>query len=254
MQFLNLPLRQLNPRTKGLTYLIDSGYPLAFYRDVIKSYGSFIDGIKFGWGTAYITKDINEKILLAKEIELSTFVGGTFFEKAFIQNKLDDFLTFISDLGCSCIEVSNGTINMSNREKANIISELSKDFQIISEVGYKDISRSEMMHPAQWIEYIQEDLQAGAVKVITEARETGSSGVCRSNGELRYGLIEEILQSGIDVNDLIFEAPNKKLQTYFIEHIGPNVNLANIPFMDALSLETLRLGLRADTLFIEERQ
>ncbi|AHE67640.1 hypothetical protein Loa_02096 [Legionella oakridgensis ATCC 33761 = DSM 21215] len=137
---------------------------------------------------------------------------------------------------------------MDNHEKAMFIADFASEFEVFSEVGYKDQIRSQELHPAKWIEFINEDLNAGASRVITEARESGASGICRSNGELRYGLIEEIIHSGIDLNSLIFEAPNKDLQTYFIKHIGHEVNLANIAFDDVIALETLRLGLRSDTL------
>jgi phosphosulfolactate synthase len=150
--------------------------------------------------------------------------------------------------GCRYAEISNGTIALSNADKAHLIERFAHEFYVLSEVGYKDSERSLHLPPAQWIAYIREDLAAGAERVITEARESGTSGIARPNGEVRYGLIEEILSSGIDSNSLIFEAPNKGLQTYFIRRLGTNVNLANIAMQDVIALETLRLGLRSDTL------
>ncbi len=247
-KFLNLPSHENKPRQKGLTILIDNGSPLGYFSDVLKSHGQYIDYIKFGWGTAYITQDIEQKIEQAHQNEVKVFFGGTFFEKAWVQKKMDPFLKTVKQLGCDVIEISNGTIDMDNKEKAMIIADLAPEFTIFSEVGYKEQLKSQELHPAKWIEYINEDLEAGATKVITEARESGQSGICRSNGELRFGLIEEIIHSGIDLNRLIFEAPNKSLQTYFIEHISHEVNLANIPFDHVIPLETLRLGLRSDTL------
>lgn len=246
--FLKLASRQDKPRTKGLTVLIDNGYPLAYFTDVLSSHGHLIDYIKFGWGTAYVTKDIVKKAEVARENNIEIFLGGTFFEKAYLQKKIDDFVKYAKALGCTLVEISNGTIEMSNHEKAMFIADFASEFEVFSEVGYKDQTRSQELHPAKWIEFINEDLNAGASKVITEARESGASGICRSNGELRYGLIEEIIHSGIDLNSLIFEAPNKDLQVYFIKHINHEVNLANIAFDDIIALETLRLGLRSDTL------
>jgi phosphosulfolactate synthase len=246
--FLDLPKRQTKPRTQGLTCLIDNGYPLNYFKDIIQSQGHLIDYIKFGWGTAYITPNIEQKIAYAKKNNIEIFLGGTFFEKAYLQKKLDPFINYVKNLGCTVLEISNGTIDMSNHQKAQFITEFSSDFQIFSEVGYKDMIRSDQLPPEKWIEFIREDLAAGASHVITEARESGAGGMCNSNGELRDDLIEKIIQTDLDMNKLVFEAPQKNLQIYFIEQIGHEVNLANIPFNDVIPLETLRLGLRSDTL------
>lgn len=246
--FLNLPIRQVKPRKQGLTCLIDSGYPLNYFKDVVKSYGYLIDYIKFGWATAYITPNIEQKIAYAKEENIEVCLGGTFFEKAYLQKKLDQFINFVKYLGCSVLEISNGTVEMDNHQKAVFITEFAPEFKIFSEVGYKDSDRSEELNPSKWIEFIKEDLAAGASYVITEARESGASGICKSDGELRYNLIEEIINADLNLNALIFEAPKKDLQVYFIKNIGHEVNLANIAFDDVIALETLRLGLRSDTL------
>lgn len=248
MKFLDLVERENKPRKQGLTMLIDNGYPLKYFQDVVESHHHLIDYIKFGWGTAYITKDIQAKIETLKSHNIDYFLGGTFFEKALSQNKIDGFIKYVEALGCPVIEISNGTLDIDNHEKAMFIADLSSDFTIFSEVGYKDSNRSQEMYPARWIEYILEDIDAGATRVITEARESGSSGICRADGELRFGLIEEIIESSVDHKSLIFEAPKKDLQVYFIKHIGYDVNLANIAFDDVIALETLRLGLRSDTL------
>jgi phosphosulfolactate synthase len=144
--------------------------------------------------------------------------------------------------------VSNGTIDLTNAEKAGYIRKLADEFQVISEVGFKDAERSENLPPSRWIECIHEDLDAGARLVTLEARESGRSGICRPNGELRFGLIEELLSSGLDCGTLLFEAPSTELQNYFVKRIGPNVNLGNVAATAVLGLETIRLGLRADTL------
>jgi phosphosulfolactate synthase len=146
------------------------------------------------------------------------------------------------------VEVSNGTIPLSNSEKASYIHKLAGDFTVVSEVGFKDPDRSQLLPPSSWIEYIREDLAAGAALVTLEARESGRSGICRPDGALRFGLVEDVLSSGISQESLLFEAPSTALQAHFVTRIGPDVNLGNIPAQAVIGLETLRLGLRADTL------
>ena len=245
----DLPKRCEKPRTKGLNILIDNGLPTQYFRDIVFSHSTLIDFVKFGWCTAIITKDIDEKIKALREADIQFFFGGTFFEKAVHQNKVDAFIDYIREKGSTHVEVSNGTIDLSPKEKARHISRLSEEFAVMSEVGFKDNERSREMHPARWVEEIIIDFEAGAEYVITESRESGRSGIARDNGEVRYGLINELLDCPKYENDkLIFEAPNKYLQNYFIKLIGPNVNLANVAFQDIVACETLRLGLRSDTL------
>ncbi|HLY31460.1 MAG TPA: phosphosulfolactate synthase [Ktedonobacterales bacterium] len=245
---LALPTRAAKPRVRGLTILIDPGLPVHYFEDVIESAGSYIDLVKFGWGTAIVTERLEEKIACLRRNGVDYFFGGTLFEKFYRQRKISDFYAMCKQYDCRYVEISNGTIDLTNEDKARIITHFASEFNVLSEVGYKDSDRSQMLPPSAWITYIREDLAAGAQKVITEARESGTSGICRPDGELRYGLIEDILTSGIDSNALIFEAPNKSLQTTFIRRLGSDVNLANIAFSDIISLETLRLGLRSDTL------
>ncbi|WP_067922518.1 phosphosulfolactate synthase [Alicyclobacillus shizuokensis] len=245
---LTLPERASKPRSRGLTLLIDNGVPLHHFQDVVESFDGFIDFVKFGWGTSVITKHLTDKIRCLEEHDIGWFFGGTLFEKYVYQGKLAEYRRYLRQHGGRYVEISNGTIDLSNAEKAQYIREFSSEFTVFSEVGFKDGEKSIHLSPARWIEYIQEDLAAGAFKVITEARESGTSGICRSNGEVRYGLIEEIADSGIDLDKVVFEAPNKTLQTYFIRLFGTNVNLGNVAFDDAVALETLRLGLRSDTL------
>jgi len=249
---LNLPKRELKPRNMGLNILIDNGYPLIYFKDIIESMASKIDFVKFGWGTSVVTENLEEKISILNKNNIAYFFGGTLFEKYLYQNKLNEYRVFLDKYNCKYMEISNGTIDISNHEKSKYIREFSDDYQVFSEVGLKDSLKSEEMSPKKWIEYIQEDLEAGAVKVITEARESGTSGMCRSNGDLRIGLLEEIIESNLNISNIIFEAPNKKLQIHFIKKLGTNCNLANISFSDILGLETLRLGLRSDTFFVFE--
>lgn len=247
---LILPDRQLKPRLKGITILIDNGVPLNFFKDTIHGAADYIDFVKFGWGTSLITKYLVEKIDCLKQNDVQFFFGGTLFEKFLSQDKIEDYYRYCKLYGCRYVEISNGTVRLSNKDKASFISDFSKEFHVFSEVGSKDSTLSSELESAEWIDYILEDLEAGAEKVITETRESGTSGLCKSDGEMRSQLIEEILHSGIASGDLIFEAPTKQLQTCFIEKIGPDANLANIPFQDAIPLETLRLGLRSDTFYL----
>ncbi|MCL6488719.1 MULTISPECIES: phosphosulfolactate synthase [Alicyclobacillus] len=245
---LCLPERPEKPRQTGLTVVIDNGVPVAWFRDAMESNGAWIDYVKFGWGTAVVTPRIEEKLEVLDRLGIRYFFGGTLFEKFLVQGRIDDYEAMCLHYGCRDVEISNGTVPLSNSEKARFIERFSRRFRVMSEVGYKDVKQSLLLPPHRWIQFIREDFAAGAAYVITEARESGTSGICRENGELRFGLIEEILEAGLDTHRLIFEAPNKTLQKYFIDKLGPNVNLGNVAIGDAIPLETLRRGLRSDTL------
>lgn len=245
---LTLASRPARPRSIGLTSLIDPGLPTAYFRDVIESHGDLVDCVKFGWGTSLVTKDLRAKIDVLKAHSISYYFGGSLFEKALQQNRLEDFRAWCARFGCEIVEISDGTLQISREEKARQITDFARDFTVFSEVGYKDSERSIHLPPSKWVEFIQADFAAGSKYVVTEARETGTSGICRSNGEVRFGLIDDMLSALHDPSRLIFEAPNKTLQVYFIQTVGPQVNLGNIAFSDVIGLETLRLGLRADTL------
>jgi phosphosulfolactate synthase len=245
---LRLPSRATKPRRNGLTMVIDGGLTQQLFADVISSTPEYIDFVKFGWGTAVVTGGIRRKIDVLREHGIGFYFGGTLFEKFVMQERFDDYKRFCVEYGCEHVEVSNGTIMMSNAEKASYIRKLAGDFTVISEVGFKDPDRSEQLPPSKWVEYINEDLTAGASLVTLEARESGKSGICRPDGALRFGLIEDVLSAGIAQDSLLFEAPSTALQTYFVTRVGPDVNLGNVPASAIIGLETLRLGLRADTL------
>lgn len=247
---LVLPKREEKPRNHGITALIDNGVPLSAFIDTISSSSGLIDFVKFGWGTSIITNRLDEKIDCLRAHNVEFFFGGTLFEKFLSQGRTDEYHHYCRHYGCKYVEISNGTLELTNKDKSRYIQEFSKDFIVFSEVGSKDSNNHTNEDICQWIEWIQEDFEAGAHKVITEARESGTSGVCSGNGEIRLDLIDCILSSGMNVESIIFEAPNKKMQTTFIKKVGPNVNLANIPFTDTISVETLRLGLRSDTFDI----
>ena len=250
---LRLPARSVKPRERGWSILIDPGLSTHHFEDVIESAAGMIDLVKFGWGTSVITDHLERKIDCLQRHGVDYFFGGTLFEKFYQQRMIGAYYTYCARYGCRYVEISNGTIDLSNAEKARVIADFASEFHVLSEVGYKDSEQSQMLSPAMWITYIHQDLDAGATKVLLEARESGTSGICRPDGTLRYGLIEEIVESGIDSNALVFEAPNKTLQATFIRRLGSDVNLANIPFADTIALETLRLGLRADTLLAFEQ-
>ena len=243
-----LPSRATKPRSTGLTMVIDGGIPLKMFADIVSSTPELIDFVKFGWGTAVVTGGLQQKIDVLREHGIGFYLGGTLFEKYVMQERFDDYKRFCVELGCEHVEVSNGTVTMSNAEKASYIRKLTGDFTVVSEVGFKDPDRSEQLPPSKWIEYINEDLAAGAKMVTLEARESGKSGICRPDGALRFGLIEDVLSAGVGQDQLLFEAPTTTLQTYFITRLGTDVNLGNVPASAVIGLETLRLGLRADTL------
>lgn len=253
---LALPQRSSKPRRRGLTVVIDGGLPIGLFRDAVSSAAGYIDLVKFGWGTAVVTPKLLEKIAVLEEHGIGWFFGGTLFEVFVAQDRLASYVQLCRELGCSYMEVSNGTIHLPNAAKASYIERLAGEFHVLSEVGYKDADRSDALSADQWIEYIHQDLDAGATYTVTEARESGHSGICDASGALRFEIVEQIMDSDVDPDRLVFEAPTKELQTFFITRVGSEVNLANIAALDVVGVETLRLGLRSDTLlhFDLERQ
>lgn len=246
--FLDLPDRLAKPRAYGLTMAIDNGMPHGAFVDAIASASDYIDLVKFGWGTALVTPDIENKFEILRHLDVGYYFGGTLFEKFVQQDRFESFLTLCRLCDCRYVEVSNGTIDLSPEDKACFIRRCAEEFTVLSEVGFKDQDRSSALTAADLIEAINADLAAGASLVITEARESGRSGICRPDGTPRDDLVEAILSSDVDHERLIFEAPTKDLQTHFIKLFGANVNLGNVAPGDTIGLETLRLGLRADTL------
>jgi phosphosulfolactate synthase len=243
--FLSLPGRPPKPRQVGVTHVLDKGLSLAAVEGVLESSGDYIDIVKLGWGTAYVTRNLRDKVALYRDAGIPVVLGGTFWEICLAQQKLDEWRGWVTELGLQHVEVSDGTITLAHDAKLEHISRLAQDFVVLSEVGSKDLAT--VIAPYRWVEMIEAELRAGAWKVITEARETGTAGIFRGDGEVRMGLIDEIVHA-IDPNRLLFEAPQKAQQVWFIRKFGPNVNLGNIPPDEVIPLETLRLGLRADTL------
>ena len=241
---LNLPGRTSKPREYGLSMLLDSGLPLELIKGYLELASDHIDYVKLGWGTAIVTQNLKEKIKLYKDYDIPISLGGTFFELSLVQNKLDEMEEFLKEHEINLLEISDGTIELTLEEKLKYIEKYSKNFKVLSEVGSKDIKT--VVAPKKWVNEIKSSLNAGVWKVILEGRESGTAGLYRESHEIRTGLIEEILDE-VDVKDLIFEAPQKSQQVWFIKEFGQNVNLGNIAFSDIISLETLRLGLRSDT-------
>ncbi|WP_457564438.1 phosphosulfolactate synthase [Caminibacter sp.] len=242
---LNLPFRNSKPRNTGLTMVIDTGLPVMMVKDYLNSCSEIVDYVKLGWGTSLVTQNLEEKIALYKEFDVPISFGGTLFEIAYLQNKLDEFKSMLKNYEIKYVEISNGTLNIDLEAKIKLIEEFSKDFKVLSEVGSKDSKA--VVAPKKWVKECKEALSAGAWKVIAEGRESGKAGLFRESGEIRTGLIEELLDD-IELEKIIFEAPQKPQQVWFIKQFGSNVNLGNIAFKDVIALETLRLGLRGDTL------
>jgi phosphosulfolactate synthase len=239
------------PRTGGLTHVIDKGLGPRAWEDVLETSGAYIDVVKLGWGTAYVTPNLRAKLDVLREKPV--VIGGTFFEVVYLREKLDEYKHWLRDLRLTHVEISDGTVEIPRERKLELIADFARDFTVLSEVGSKDSSVE--FEPEEWTLWLQEELDAGAWKVITEAREGGSAGIFTKAGEMRTGLVDEIA-SAVPLEDVIFEAPTKASQAWFIKTYGPDVNLGNIPPDEVIPLETLRLGLRGDTLkevLVDER-
>jgi phosphosulfolactate synthase len=244
-EFLTLPERTAKPRESGLTHVLDKGYSLEQVRQFLEVSSIYVDIVKLGWGTAVVTPNVREKIELYQSYGIPVCFGGTFFEVCLRQGKLDEFLALVDECGMDCVEISDGTIEMEEEDKLAILRKLSKRYRVLSEVGSKD--ETVVIAPFKWVDSIKRELEAGAWKVITEGRESGTVGIYQPGGEVKEGLVDEI-QSAVDPAQLLFEAPVKKQQAWFIKQFGPNVNLGNIPPEEVISVETLRVGVRGDTL------
>jgi phosphosulfolactate synthase len=235
----------LPARDGGLTHVIDKGLGPRAWEDVLETSGDYIDIVKLGWGTAYVTPNLTRKLDVLKGAGKPAVLGGTFLEAVIAQDKVDAYKTWLQELGLAHVEISDGVIDIPRERKLELIVDFARDFTVLSEVGSKDSGT--VYAPYQWVAWIKEELAAGAWKVIAEGREGGTAGIYRPTGEMRTGLVDEIAHE-IAVSDLIFEAPTKSSQAWFVKHFGPNVNLGNIPPDEVIPLETLRLGLRGDTL------
>lgn len=245
-QLNHLPTRSEKPRNEGITLALDKGYSIRQAEDFCEVAAEYTDIVKLGWGTSYVTRLLDKKLDIYKKYDIPVYFGGTLFEAYVLRDQLDAYVELLKKYNIQYVEVSNGTIWLSDKKKLDIIEKLSKDFTVLSEVGSKN--PNDIMPPYKWVKMIENELNAGAWKVICEARESGTVGMFRPNGEIRSGLIDEIADQ-VSVENLLFEAPQKEQQVWFIKKFGSNVNLGNIQPAEVISVETLRLGLRSDTLF-----
>jgi phosphosulfolactate synthase len=232
-----------NRRNGGLTHVIDKGLGPRAWEDVLETSGDYIDIVKLGWGTAYVTQNLKRKLEVLREKPV--VIGGTFFEAVIAQGKVDEYKEWLQELGLTHVEISDGVIELERERKLELIAELARDFTVLSEVGSKDSSVE--YTTAKWTTWLREERDAGAWKVITEAREGASAGIFSAKGEMKTDLVEDIANA-LPLEDVIFEAPTKSAQVWFIKQYGPSVNLGNIPPDEVIPLETLRRGLRGDTL------
>jgi len=240
----NIPERTEKPRQVGYTMVMDKGLSLREAEDFVAVCGEYVDIIKLGWATSYVTPHLKEKLEIFRNANIPVYFGGTLFEAFIIRNQFEDYRKILDKYSMTFVEVSDGSIELEHDLKCDYISKLSEQVTVLSEVGSKDAEK--IIPPYKWIQLMQEELDAGAWKVIGEARETGTVGLFRASGEVRSGLVEEILTK-IPYEKIIWEAPQKEQQVWFIKLLGSNVNLGNIAPSEIIPLETLRLGLRGDT-------
>jgi phosphosulfolactate synthase len=242
----NIPERPSKPRQSGLAMMMDKGLSLREVENFIASSHHLTDLVKLGFGSSYCSNDLKEKIKLYQEANIKVYFGGTLFEAFIARGMFDDFRKLVDEYKLDAAEVSDGSIELIHEDKLNYIRELSKQTQVVSEVGSKE--EGIIIHPNKWISMMNSELEAGSWKVIAEARESGNVGIYRSNGTAHTVLVNKILAK-VPKDAILWEAPKKDQQVWFIKLLGPNVNLGNIAPNELISLETLRLGLRGDTFF-----
>lgn len=248
-----VPDRTRKPRENGITMVMDKGLSFRQAEDFLEVSLPFFDILKLGFGTSLFTPNVEKKIKLYKDAGLKVYLGGTLFEAYTIRGMFNEYVALLKNWGIEYVEVSDGSMDISQEEKCNFIEKLAKDFTVLSEVGSKDAEK--IIPPYKWIRMMQSELEAGSWKVIAEARESGTVGIFRGTGEVRSGLVEEILTK-IPQDKVIWEAPNKSQQLWFVTLYGANVSLGNISPHEVLPLETLRVGLRGDTfnLFLDQEK
>jgi phosphosulfolactate synthase len=239
-----IPERNQKPRTGGLTMVMDKGLSVAEAENFLSVSHPHVDIIKLGFGTSFVTPTLTDKLKVYRNFNIPVYFGGTLFEAFLIRNQFNDYIKVCQEFGISYMEVSDGSINIPHAEKCGYVEKLTKYGTVLSEVGSKDAEH--IIPPYKWIELMRAELNAGSSYVIAEAREAGTVGIYRGTGEVREGLVQEILTQ-IPKEKIIWEAPQKGQQLYFIELLGCNVNLGNIAPNEVLPLEAMRIGLRADT-------
>lgn len=239
-----IPDRAQKPRERGLTMVMDKGLSVRQVEDMISVSEQYIDIVKLGWATSYVLPNLDRKLAVYKEANIPVYFGGTLFEAFIVRNQFDDYRKLLDKYDLKFAEVSDGSIELEQDQKCEYIRTLAKQVTVLSEVGSKD--ESKIIPPYKWIQLIKSELEAGSWKVIGEARESGNVGLFRASGEVRQGLVEEIL-SQIPFDSMLWEAPQKSQQVWFVKLLGANVNLGNIAPVELIPLETIRLGLRGDT-------
>ncbi len=242
----HIPSRSRKPREEGLTMVMDKGFSLRAAEDLVDSAGHLVDLVKLGFGTSYVANRLKEKIALYRGANIRVYLGGTLFEAFIARGQFKEYRKLVADLGLDAAEVSDGSISIPHEEKCGYINTLAKDLTVLSEVGSKESGI--LISPARWVRMMQTELECGSWKVIAEARESGTVGIYRPNGHAHTTLVNRILDK-VTPEKIIWEAPIKSQQVWFIKHLGANVNLGNIPAEEVIPLETLRLGLRGDTFF-----
>lgn len=243
---IGLPDRPEKPREKGLTHMLDKGLSPDRVEQILEVAAEIVDLVKLGWGTAVVTPNLERKLDVYRAADIPFLFGGSLFEAYFLRDQVDDYRRLLDRLDVHHLEISAGAVSMPHEDKLEFIELFARDFTVLSEVGSKD--SSDIMPPYRWVEFMQAELEAGSWKVIAESREAGTAGLFRPNGEVRTGLVDEIV-TRVDPRDILFEAPKKEQQAWLIRNQGANVNLGNIPPDEVVPLETLRRGLRGDTLF-----
>ena len=244
---LQIPNRTQQPRSNGVTMVMDKGLSINGVHDFMSVGGPHVDVIKLGFGTSFVTPNLREKIQAYQQYNIPIYFGGTLFEAFVIRNQFDDFVAICKDYGLTHVEVSDGSITIPHAEKCGYIEKLTQHFTVLSEVGSKDAAH--IIPPYKWIELMRAELESGSSYVIAEAREAGNVGIYRGSGEVREGLVQEILTQ-IPEEKILWEAPQKAQQLYFLELIGCNVNLGNIAPNEVIPLESMRIGLRGDTFHL----
>lgn len=239
-----LPQRNAKPRNSGITMVMDKGLSIQDVKNLMSIAAPHIDMVKLGFGTAYVTPNLREKLEVYRSYDMPIYFGGTMFEAFLVRNQFDDYINVCKEYGVSYMEVSDGSITIPHPEKCGYIEKLTKHGVVLSEVGSKDATH--IMPPYKWIECMKAELEAGSTYVIAEAREAGNVGIYRGSGEVREGLVQEILTQ-ISGDRIIWEAPQKAQQLYFLELLGCNANLGNIATNEIIALEAMRIGLRGDT-------
>lgn len=239
-----IPERVQKPRLSGMTMVMDKGLSTREVENFIEVAGPYVDIVKLGWATSFVTPVLERKLAIYREANIPVYFGGTLFEAFIIRDQYEDYKRVLDKYKMEYAEISDGSITLDHKKKCELIRDLKKQVTVVSEVGSKDAAN--IMAPYQWIELMTAELDAGSAYVIAEARESGNIGIYRDSGEVRQGLVQELLTK-IPAEKILWEAPQKAQQTWFIKLIGSNVNLGNIPPNEVIPLETLRLGLRSDT-------